>query len=188
KTLHQDYQYNQFLLDEVHFYRDFDATLKKVYDFLQVEVIFTSSVSLAMFESSYDLSRRVKLLSLHEFSFGEYLYFKRDVQLTSLTIEDIIQKQWTSQHLEYASYFKDYLTGGLMPFALDDPEVLPLLENILEKILNKDIPSVGRVTLDEVGLMIPGTLCSCKEKQDVYYHRFFYSGGNSIYFCNVEGN
>ena len=37
-----------------------------------------------------------------------------------------------------------------MPFSLEEPEVLPLLENILGKILAKDIPSVARVTVDEI--------------------------------------
>ena len=84
KRLNSDYGVNLFLIDEVHFNTTIDAVLKKIYDFLDVRVIFTSSVALAMFESSYDLSRRVRLLNLLPFSFREYLFFTRDTSLSAL--------------------------------------------------------------------------------------------------------
>jgi predicted AAA+ superfamily ATPase len=55
--------------------------LKKVYDFLDVRVMFTSSVALALNQSSYDLSRRTVLRPLNPFSFREYLFFKHNLKL-----------------------------------------------------------------------------------------------------------
>lgn len=148
--LHQDLGITLFLLDEVHFFNDFDAQLKKIYDFLNVKIIFTSSVALALQQSAYDLSRRIVLLPLHPFSFREYIEFKTGAELPSITLKDIIQKQWPADCLAYAHLFEEYLRGGNMPFALEEPDPLPVLDNILQKILLRDIPRVARLQIDEI--------------------------------------
>ncbi len=40
-----------------------------------------------------------------------------------------------------------------MPFSLEEPEPLPLLESILAKILQSDIPRVARIRVDEIDLI-----------------------------------
>lgn len=150
KNLCQNYGIQCLLLDEVHFQPDYDRQLKKIFDFLDLRIIFTSSVSLSLFESSYDLSRRVRLVHLFPFSYREYLYFKQDVWLSPLTIPDILTRNWTAEHLRYEYLFEEYLKGGLFPFALEEPDVLPLLGNIVQKIIKKDIPSVASLRLDEL--------------------------------------
>jgi hypothetical protein len=151
KTLSERFRIDLFLLDEVHFLPGWDGVLKKIYDFLDVRVIFTSSVSLAMFDSAFDLSRRVRLLKLLPFTLREYLYFKEDELLAPLTLADIQRGAIDRPYLFASTHFKDYISGGLMPFALEEPDVLPLQENILKKIINKDIPAVARLRVDELG-------------------------------------
>ncbi len=142
------------LLDEVHFLPGFDSVLKKIYDFLDVRVIFTSSVSIAMYDSPHDLSRRVELLLLPPFGLREYIYFTSGLELPSLAIEDIAARRWSSEHLRRASpVFDRYLKGGLLPFSLEEPDVLPLVGNILKKILADDLPRVARLPLDEIDLI-----------------------------------
>lgn len=156
ETIHQfnrDFKINIFLLDEVHFIRNIDEILKKLYDFLNIKIIFTSSVSLGMFKSAYDLSRRVKLHKIFPFSFREYLYFRENIILPRLTIEQILNKGWTIEHLKYTDCFKRYLKGGNLPFALEEPDIFPLLKNILQTIINKDIPQIARLTTDELDLI-----------------------------------
>ena len=150
KKLNQDLKINLFLIDEVHFHPQFDEGLKKIYDFLNVQLIFTSSTSLALFDSAYDLSRRVKLEKLYPFSFLEYLFFKHDLNLKPLSLRDIIDKQWEMEIFRYADTFREYLEGGILPFALQEPLVLPLLKNIINAVIMKDIPRVGKVPLDEL--------------------------------------
>ena len=112
KILIERYKVKLLLLDEVHFQKEYEQELKKIFDFLNIKLIFTSSVSLSIFESLYDLSRRVKLLYLYPFSFREYLFFKKDVSLPALTLDEIIKKQWLSGHLRYEYIITDYLKGG----------------------------------------------------------------------------
>ncbi len=153
KTLNHKYGFQRFFLDEVHFYPQFDQVLKKIYDFLDVHVTFTSSVALALNQSAYDLSRRTVLRSMNPFSFREYLFFRHHLRLDPLVPEQIFSKGWTSEHLRAGIYFDEYLQGGLMPFALNEPEPLEILKNILVTVIRKDIPTVARLLIDELDVI-----------------------------------
>ncbi|MEN8148860.1 MAG: AAA family ATPase [Planctomycetota bacterium] len=149
--LRSAYEVETFLIDEVHFSPGYASALKRVFDFLRVRVVFTSSVSLSLLDAAEDLSRRVRLHRLMPFSFREYLAFTREEELSRLDLEDIVERRWTREHLLAAPHFDRYLRGGLMPFALEEPDVLPLLSNIRSRILHRDIPAVARLTTDEPG-------------------------------------
>ena len=49
KTLTEFYKYKVFFLDEIHFYKEYEKALKTIYDFLDVKIFFTSSVSLSLY-------------------------------------------------------------------------------------------------------------------------------------------
>jgi len=140
----------ELLLDEIHFQKDYDAQLKKIYDSLGLKIIFTSSVALAIAKSAYDLSRRVHILKLPLFSLREYIYFNNDVLLPTLSMGDIIDQNWTGDHLRHGYLFDEYLCGGLLPFALDEPDPTPLLANILKKIISRDIPQIIPLLVEEL--------------------------------------
>lgn len=153
KMLQEHYGFNTLLLDEIHFMPEPAQTLKKLYDFRDVKVIFTSSVALAMRQSAYDLSRRVKLLTLFPFSFREYLRFKEGVYLDKLSLEQIINRQWDPQHLRTGRHFDKYLKGGILPFSMHEPDPLPLLRGIIDKVVSRDIPSVEKLMTGELPLI-----------------------------------
>ena len=153
KTLMEKYGIKLLLLDEIHHLKEYEKQLKKIYDFLDIRIVFSSSVSLSMMESSIDLSRRVRIRHLYPFSFREYIYFKKDFSVPGLTLDDILNEKWTPEHLRYEYLFDDYLRGGVLPFSLEEPDVLTLLENILQKILVKDIPAFAKLRVDEISLM-----------------------------------
>jgi len=153
RQLHRDLGFTSFLLDEIHFAPGYDGQLKKVFDFLDVRVVFTSSVALALAESAFDLARRVRIERLLPFSFREYLAFTRKASLPRLTLAEIEARAWSREHLLHETEFDAYLRGGLMPFALEEAEPLPLLEGILDKIVMRDAPRVARITVDELELL-----------------------------------
>lgn len=150
KTLHETLGIQLFLLDEVHFYTRFEADLKKIYDVLKLRVIFTSSTALGMYESSYDLSRRVLLKVLYPFSLREYARFKYGQEFDSLTLADIVENKVSPDALRAGEHFSPYIQGGLMPFALREPKPLALLENILKTVIRKDIPRIAKLLTDEL--------------------------------------
>ena len=143
-------QIKLFLMDEVHVYHRFEADLKKIYDVLDVRVIFTSSTVLGMYQSGYDLSRRVLLKVLYPFSLREYAQFKYGQEFSALTLRDIVDKKISPDTLRAGEHFSSYIQGGLMPFALREPQPLMLLENILKTIIHKDIPHITRLLTDEL--------------------------------------
>ena len=150
RKLNRQYGFTTFLLDEVHFLPDATGLLKRLYDFLDVRILFSSSVALAMRASAHDLSRRVRLLELHGFSFREYLAFTQDISLPLLDLAQVAAGEWEPDHLRAGHFFDDYLQGGLLPFSLEEPDPLPFLESIIEKVITRDIPSVARLVVDEL--------------------------------------
>jgi hypothetical protein len=148
--LNRDYEIHTFFLDEIHAAPDSHGQLKKIYDFLNVRIVFTSSVALAMHDSSYDLSRRVLLYHLDNFSLAEYVYFKYDKELPLLTLEHIIEGENLTPYMSASVYFNEYLQGANLPFALQEPRYISLLKAVLDKIIQHDIPMVQTLKTDEL--------------------------------------
>jgi predicted AAA+ superfamily ATPase len=71
-----------------------------------------------------------------------------------LTIGDIINQRFDRAVLESGSFFADYLQGGLMPFALNEPAPLELLKNILQTVIYKDIARVSQTTINELDTIV----------------------------------
>lgn len=150
RILTEQYKINTLLVDEIHFCRTYARDLKKIYDFLNIRLVFTSSVSLSLFDSAYDLSRRILLRSLYPFSFREYLSFVRDTEISTLTLGDIFSGRWTADHMRFNYLFDEYLQGRLFPFSLEEPDYMPLLQNICSKVIHKDIPMVSNLRYDDI--------------------------------------
>lgn len=153
KDLADRYKYRVFLIDEIHFLRGAMASLKKIYDFLEVRIIFTSSVALAMQSTAHDLSRRVRMHVLDYFSFREYLQFAHGEDHAPLSFDELIAGDVTPGHLRAGRFFASYLSGGLLPFAMEEKEAMPLLAATLEKIIERDIPLTLRLRLDELPII-----------------------------------
>jgi len=150
RKLNADYGFKRFHLDEVHFHPCIESVLKPLYDTLDVRVWFTSSMALALHASAYDLSRRVLLRSLYPFSFREYLHFRHGIELAPLSLEAIFKREWTPAHKRCGIHFDDYLQGGLMPFALEEPDPLEILRSILNTVIHRDIPRTAKLHTDEL--------------------------------------
>lgn len=156
KKLNETLKIKNFFLDEVHTYKNFDKELKMLYDVFEtknIKIFLTSSTALGMYKSKYDLSRRILLKTLYPFSFMEYINFKYNKKFDYISSKDIYNKEIPIQYLQCSRYFYSYLKGELMPFALQEPDVLPLLKNILETVINKDIPKIESITLDETEII-----------------------------------
>jgi predicted AAA+ superfamily ATPase len=150
RILSDQYKIRMLLVDEIHFCKTYPKDLKKIYDFLKIRIVFTSSVSLSLFESAHDLSRRVLLKRLYPFSFREYLLFVKDIEISPIGISDIFEGRWTAEHMRFNYLFESYLQGGLFPLALEEPDPLPLLQNICLTVIRKDIPMVSNLRFEDV--------------------------------------
>ncbi len=127
----------------IHFNRGFPAALKQIYDFLSVEVWFTSSAALAMEQSAWDLSRRVRSCYLRAFTLGEYMHFAEGIEVARLPLSRLFGAGPPAEHLRYGYHFDRFLDGGLYPFTLESGLDLEPFRSMIEKIVSTDIPSVS---------------------------------------------
>jgi uncharacterized protein len=154
ESLAKVHGFANIFIDEIHFAKHYSLALKAIYDLLpQVRVYFSSSVAILLNTLPADLSRRVVLYTVSPFSFREYLYFKMDRLLPTISWQELLNNQIPPEILQVAAFFKDYLSGGLMPYALDEPNSLLLLKNILEAIIGKDIARISQISANEMDLI-----------------------------------
>ncbi len=141
-----------FFFDEIHYFTEFPQLLKIIYDFSELRVVFTSSVSIQLFKLKTDLSRRVKIEYLYPFNFIEYLYFYYDIKLSPISLKKLIDSK-ISIPMNYYGYelkFKNYLKGQLVPFYLDVSNFLDNLKSIVDKIINDDIPQLYNISIRDI--------------------------------------
>ncbi|MDQ7085643.1 MAG: AAA family ATPase [Sulfurovum sp.] len=79
-------------IDEIHKYKDFEKELKEIYDFLDIQVIFSGSSALQLEHKKADLSRRAVLYRVKGLSFREFLELKLDKQFRSYTLDEIVEQ------------------------------------------------------------------------------------------------
>jgi hypothetical protein len=150
KKLSEKYKIKYLILDEIHYNHNYAAELKAIYDFLNLKILVTSSIALKLEELSHDLSRRAKHFQLYPFSFREFIYFDQDVLLPPLDVEAALNKKWKSIHVKYGYLFKSYLQGRLYPFTLEESDFEESFKNILNKIINIDLPQIGKLSPQDV--------------------------------------
>ncbi len=131
----------RFFIDEIHFIPTYAADLKELYDFTSIHIWFTSSVSLSLYSSAWDLSRRVRTILLYPFSFREYLFFRYENEIAPLSLQNALFQTIDPRYLRLIPFFDEYLKGGLYPFLLEPGATPEQFTHIMEKILQEDIPN-----------------------------------------------
>jgi predicted AAA+ superfamily ATPase len=133
------------VLDEIHYQPNFANDLKTIWDFLEINVIFSGSSALHL--ESADLSRRALMYTLPTLSFREFLELETGKQFNSYTLKEIV-----TDHTSIASklldikplkYFKAYMNHGFYPFYLEDEESFALkLASAINKTIDVDLLKV----------------------------------------------
>ena len=141
------------LLDEVNKYPNWSREIKLIYDdFAELKIIFTSSSVLDIYKGESDLSRRAVSYNLKEMSFREYLIFFEDINLPTLSLEDILTNHQEIslqllREIKPFKYFSKYLKVGNYPyFAGNNFEYYQSILNTINLILDVDLN--GIINLD----------------------------------------
>ncbi len=144
------------LLDEVHYDKKWDLTLKVLHDRMEYLIIATGSSALRLRESP-DLARRAKHIEVKPLTFLEYLHLRGErVERTGLDAlfefdEGSLRKALRAG-LRYGECGR-YLRLGSLPLALELPEreayevIFTLVERIVYRDL-KEVRSFDASTLD----------------------------------------
>lgn len=135
------------LLDEVHKYPNWAQELKNSYDdYPTLQIIFTSSSLLEILNARADLSRRADMYTLQGLSFREYLNFELERNLSSYSLEEIIQNHFAiagdiTKELKPLQYFDAYLKSGYYPFYKENRLLYhQKIEEVTNLILEIELP------------------------------------------------
>jgi predicted AAA+ superfamily ATPase len=143
------------IIDEIHKFGNFESELKKIYDFLDLQVIFSGSSALKIDNSKADLSRRAIIYEVEGMSFREFLELKHNIKLNSYSLEDILH-----HHVDIAydllekfdiSSFKEYLEFGYYPFYFDKKVLYKIkLNETINTVIEVDIPSIFNIEYQNI--------------------------------------
>jgi hypothetical protein len=143
------------IIDEIHKFIGFENELKKIYDFLELDVVFSGSSALRIDNSKADLSRRAIIYEVEGLSFREFLELKTKTTLQSFTLEEIL-----TSHIDIAyelleqidiTLFKEYLEFGYYPFYFDKSSKYKLkLNQTINTVIEVDIPSIFNIEYQNI--------------------------------------
>ena len=137
------------VLDEIHNQKDFANDLKSIWDFLEINVIFSGSSALHL--DNADLSRRVLKYTLPTLSFREFVQLQTGEEFAKLTLGEIVTNH--SKHsqviltkIKPLKYFKEYFKFGFYPFYLEDEETVRLkLTEAINKTIDIDLLQIYNI-------------------------------------------
>ena len=115
------------VIDEIHHIQDFEKYLKIIYDFFDLQVLFSGSNAIKLEHSKADLSRRALLYRFGGMSFREFLELKTSRKFASYSLDEIL-----TNHIEIAAeitrdlkpfeFWNEYLQYGYYPFYFQTPK------------------------------------------------------------------
>jgi len=144
------------IIDEIHKASDFALELKTIYDFLDIQVIFSGSSALEIENSKVDLSRRVLFYDLHSLSFREFLGIKFGLNLPILSLEEILRSHqdiaaMLKKEFKPLEYFAKYKEFGAYPFFTEGELGYRLrLNEIVNIILDSELATIYNVDSDKI--------------------------------------
>ena len=144
------------IIDEIHKYKNFEIELKKIYDMLELKVIFSGSSALRLDHSKGDLSRRALLYPMKGLSFREFVELKKDIKLPIYTKDEIFENHINiayelNQKIKPFEFFKEYLKQGYYPFYFENKDSYLLrLQETVNTVVEVDIPSIFPIEYDKI--------------------------------------
>ncbi|MCX6075502.1 MAG: AAA family ATPase [Campylobacterales bacterium] len=137
------------IFDEIHSQADFANDLKTIWDFLEINIIFSGSSALHL--DNADLSRRALKYYLPTLSFREYIEIQTNQKFEKQTLENIITSHTTFattilSTIKPLKYFKEYLEYGFYPFYLEDTDTSKIkLYEAINKTIDIDLLKIYNI-------------------------------------------
>jgi len=144
------------VIDEIHKYKNFEIELKKIYDLLDLKVIFSGSSAVSLDNAKADLSRRAIIYEVEGLSFREFIELKKDIKLPSFSLDNILKNHIDIAYKLLESFnltllWREYIKYGYYPFYFEDKEeYLTKLNQTINTVIEVDIPSVFPIEYDSV--------------------------------------
>ena len=144
------------LLDEIHKVKEFSSHIKAIYDFTDLQVIFSGSSAMNIKHEIGDLSRRALIYEMPVLSFREYLALKNIAHLRSYTLEEIVTSHEDIvveilSEIKPLEHFSDYLDHGAYPFFKEGINSYGnrLLE-VVNTTIDSDLASIFNISYEKL--------------------------------------
>ena len=146
------------IIDEIHKYIGFESELKKIYDFLELQVIFSGSSALKIDNAKADLSRRAVVYGVEGLSFREFLELKHHITLPAFGLDELLTRHeaiaYSLLEVIELNDFKLYLEMGYYPFYFDKASNYKIkLNETINTVLEVDIPSIFNIEYHNIRIL-----------------------------------
>lgn len=167
-TSFEQYGGKLLLIDEIHKSVNFSAHIKSMYDFLNIQVIFTGSSAIILNHESADLSRRATIHYLPPLSLREFISLKENINLKSYTLKDILQNHEDIsfeilEQIKPLEQYANYIKFGAYPFFKESIADYPLrLLDVINLTIESDLSAIFNIdaTKQNVLKRVLSMLCS----------------------------
>lgn len=157
-------------IDEIHKYKNYEIQLKEIYDFLDLQVIFSGSSAIQLEHKKADLSRRAVLHRVQGLSFREFLELKLDKNFKSFDLQEIL-----TNHIDIANeitkdfkpfeYLKEYMSYGYYPYYFENQNSYSLkLEETINAVIEIDLPIIFNIEPQYIQKLKQLTALICSSK------------------------
>ena len=144
------------LLDEIHKIKDFNSYIKAIYDFTDLQVIFSGSSAINIKHEIGDISRRALVYNMPVLSFREYLALKNIAHLKPYTLEEIVNFHEDivveiAGEIKPLEHFAHYLKYGAYPFFKEG--IISYGDRLLEVInttIDSDLASIFSINYEKL--------------------------------------
>jgi hypothetical protein len=159
-----NFEIETFFIDEIFKYENWKQEIKNIIDsFPQLNIIFSWSSSMALYDWVIDLWRRVYDYKINTLSFREYLKLKYNIDCKKVWFKEILENHQKIA-INYSTqikdiYFAEYLKMWAYPFGieLDYDSFINLLQKTLDRIILEDLQYIKNYqtqSLDKLSKMI----------------------------------
>jgi predicted AAA+ superfamily ATPase len=142
------------ILDEIHTQANFANDLKTIWDFFEINVIFSGSSALHL--EGADLSRRALKYRLPTLSFREFLEMETAQSFERYSLEEIVNNHTSIatkilSSVKPLKYFKEYMLYGYYPFYLEDRKSSKIkLTDAINKTIDVDLVNIYSIDAKKI--------------------------------------
>lgn len=138
-------------IDEIHKYKNYEHDLKEIYDFLDLQIIFSGSSAMQIEHKKADLSRRAVLYRVQGLSFREFLELKLEREFQSVSLDEILHNHMSianeiTKEIKPFAFFQEYLNSGYYPYYFANQNTYGIkLEETINTVIESDLPIIFNI-------------------------------------------
>ena len=144
------------ILDEIHKIDNFASHIKAMYDFTDLQVLFSGSSAMKIEHELGDLSRRALVYDMPVLSFREFLALKKIANFPSYSLEEILENHEDiaveiSEQIKPLALFQEYLEYGAYPFFKEgERSYHNRLWEVVNTTIDSDLASLFKINSDKL--------------------------------------